>query len=43
MFFMYSLNIIIIIIIIIIIQIVIMAVLHLWILGINKSRLLLIL
>ena len=41
--FMYSLNIIIIIIIIIIIQIVIMAVLHLWILGINKSRLLLIL
>ena len=41
MFFMYSLNIIII--IIIIIQIVIMAVLHLWILGINKSRLLLIL
>ena len=39
--FMYSLNIIII--IIIIIQIVIMAVLHLWILGINKSRLLLIL
>ena len=42
MFFMYSLNIIIII-IIIIIQIVIMAVLHLWILSINKSRLLLIL
>ena len=41
MFFMYSLNIIII--IIIIIQIVIMAVLHLWILSINKSRLLLIL
>ena len=37
MFFMYSLNIII---IIIIIQIVIMAVLHLWILSINKSRLL---
>ena len=41
MFFMYSLNIIII--IIIIIQFVIMAVLHIWILSINKSQLLLIL